>query len=87
MKTYPLMSKTFKNLFRRLKIATQKKRKIRCLIFNSLDRVLGLLHGRLYFASSDKVVLGYQPYKNEKKKERVMKNRCEIFRDNNHQSL
>ena len=36
-----------------LKIAIQKNRKIRYLF----DRVLGLFQGRLYFTSSDKVVL------------------------------
>ena len=57
----------------------------------------GLFQGRLYFTSSDKVVfeksmsvlsilLGYQ-LKRKRRKRGVLKNRCEIFRDDNDQSL
>jgi len=79
----------------KLKIAIQKNRKIRCLF----DRVLRLFQGRLYFTSSDKVVFeksmsilvsissGYQLKRRKRRKRVVLKNRCEIFRDNNHQRL
>ena len=69
----------------RLKIAIQKNRKIRCLF----RRVVGVLQGRLYFTSSDKVVfeksksgvsisLGYE-LKRRKRRKVVLKNRFEIF--------
>jgi len=79
----------------RLKIAIQKNRKMRCLF----NRVLGLFQGCLYFTSSDKVVfersmsvllrisLGYRLKRRRRRKRVVLKNRGEIFRDNNHQSL
>ena len=78
----------------RLKIAFQENRKIRCL----LKEYWGLSQGHLYLTSSDKVVfeksmsvlsvsLGYQLKRRERRKSVVLKNRCKIFRDNNHQSL
>ena len=61
-----------------------------------IKRVLGAVH--LYLTSSDKVVfgksmsvlsisLGYQLKMRERRESVVLKNRCKIFRDNNHQSL
>ena len=78
----------------RLKIALQKNRKIRCL----LKEYCGLFQGHLYLTSSGKVVfeksmsvlsisLGYQLKRRERRKSVVLKNRCKIFRENNHQSL
>ena len=78
----------------RLKIALQKNRKIRCL----LKEYWGLFQGHLYLTRSDEVVfensmsvlsilLGYQLKRRERRKSTVLKNRCKIFRDNNHQSL
>ena len=78
----------------RLEIALQKNRKIRCL----LQECWGLFQGHLYLTSSDKVVfeksmsvlsisLGYQLKRRERRKSAVIKNRCKIFRDSNHQSL
>ena len=78
----------------RLTIALQKNRQIRCL----LKEYWGLFQGHLYLTSSDKVVfgksmsvlsisLGYQLKRRERRKSVVLKNRCKIFRDNNHQSL
>ena len=78
----------------RLKIALQKNRKIRC----SLKEYWGLFQGHLYFTSSGKVLfkksmsvlsipLGYQLKRGERRKRIVLKNRCKISRDNNHQSL
>ena len=63
-----------------------------------LKEYWGLFRGHLYLSSSDKVVfgksisvlnisLGYQLKRRERRKSVVLKNRCKIFRDNNHQSL
>ena len=79
----------------RLKIALQKNRKIRCL----LKEYWGLFQGHLYLTSSGKVVfeksmtsvlsisLGYQLKRRKRRKSVVLKNRCKMIRDNNHQSL
>ena len=77
-----------------LRLLYRKNRKKRCL----LKEYWGLFRGHLYLTSSDKVVfgksmsvlsisLGYQLKRRERRKSVVLKNRCEIFRDNNHQSL
>ena len=64
-----------------------------------IKRVLGAVPGSsMYLTSSDKIVfekrmsvlsisLGYQLNRRERRKSVVLKNRCKIFRDNNHQSL
>ena len=78
----------------RVKIALQKiERKM------LIKRVLGAVPGSsMYLTSSDKIVfekrmsvlsisLGYQLNRRERRKSVVLKNRCKIFRDNNHQSL
>ena len=56
--------------------------------------ILELFQGHLYLASSDKVVfeksmsaLSILLKRRKRRKRVVLKNRCEIFRDNNHQSL
>ena len=57
-----------------------------------------MFQGHLYVTSSDKAVfgksmsvlsisLGYQLERRERRKSVVLKNRCKMFRDNNHQSL
>ena len=75
-------------------IAIQKNRKIGCLFRRALGAVprLSILykfkqssiqkeHGRL------SISLGNQLKRGKRRKRVVLKNRCEIFRDNNHQSL
>ena len=65
---------------------------------NSSLEYWGLFQGRLYFTSSEKLVfvkhmsvssilLGYRLKRRKRRKRVVLKNRCEIFRDNNHQSV
>ena len=69
-----------------------------CSVF--LKEYWGLFRGHLhvYLTSSDKVVfgksmsvlsisLGYQLKRRERRKSVVLKNRCKMVRDNNHQSL
>ena len=87
-----LRSRETSRICTRLKIASQKNRKIRCL----LKEYWGLFQGHLYLTSSDKVVFGksmsvlsvslrYQLKRRGKSV--VLKNRRKMFRDNNHQSL
>ena len=65
---------------------------------NSSLEYWGLFQSRLHLTSSDKVVfeksmsvlsilLGYRLKRKKRRKRVVLENRCEIFRDNSHQSL
>ena len=80
--------------FEALRLLYRKIEKKRCL----LKEYWGLFRGHLYLTSSDKVVfgksmsvlsisLGYQLKRRERRKSVVVRNRCKISRDNNHQSL
>ena len=77
-----------------LRLLHRKIEKKRCL----LKEYWGLFRGHLYLTSSDKegfgksisvlsISLGYQLKRRERRKSVVLRNRCKIFRDNDHQSV